>query len=89
MKGEFDAARDAAMVEAVGSLKKIREALGWTQRQLGEEMGLPAKTAQAKVSDWEMGRRPISYNLLQKMAAALGQEADAKVVISLAPIKKT
>lgn len=40
-------------------LKRAREALGLTQFQLGEKLGLEPRHAQATVSKWESGTWPV------------------------------
>lgn len=50
------------------NIKKARLKAGWTQKQLGEKMGITLQT----VAQWETGRRTPKFETLQKLAAALG-----------------
>jgi transcriptional regulator with XRE-family HTH domain len=88
MKGKFDEEREAAALAAAQSLRKIREALGWSQRELAERMGLKGKRAQSTVGEWETGVRPISYNVLENMAEALGQQVSVEVRYKIEPLPK-
>lgn len=89
MKSEFSDRKEAAAREAVKSLRKIREALGWSQRELGERMGLTGKRAQSTVGDWETGARPISENVLSAMAEALGQTVSVELRYVLTPMTRS
>lgn len=50
------------------NIRKARLKAGWTQKQLGEKMGITLQT----VAQWETGRRTPKFETLQKLAAALG-----------------
>lgn len=79
----FRAARVAAGLDAVGKLRERREAMGMSQRTVGEAMGLTPKQAQLKVGQWERGDRPPSYAQLAAYAAAVGMRIEVGVSFTL------
>lgn len=79
----FTAARVAAALKAVRELRAQREALGMSQRQVGEAMGLTPKQAQLRVGQYERGDRPISYAQLALYAAAVGMRVEVGVSFEL------
>lgn len=54
-------------------LSGLRDAVGWTQRELGVKMG---GVSPARISDWEHDRREISKDAAKKLAALLKVPAD-------------
>jgi len=48
-------------------IRRAREAKGWTQWQLADELGL----SQPTISDWEAGAIAPSFDNLPKLAKAL------------------
>ena len=54
-------------------LKHLRQAAGWTQQQLAERAGL----VQSNVSHLERGEREPSWEVLGRLADALGVRLDA------------
>jgi transcriptional regulator with XRE-family HTH domain len=54
-------------------LKELREAAGFSQKELAERAGL----AQASVSNWEQNLREPSWSNVVALAAALGVRTDA------------
>lgn len=54
------------------NLKECRKALGMTQDQLAKLLGV----TQGAVAQWENGNTHPAYNLLPKIAAALGVTID-------------
>lgn len=83
----FTAARVAAALDAVSRLRARREALGLSQRQVGEAMGLTSKQAQLKVGQWERGDRPPSYAQIAAYAAAVGMRVEVGVSFTLHEIE--
>lgn len=79
----FTAARVAAALDAVSKLRTRREALGMTQRQVGEAMGISPKQAQLKVGQWERGDRAPSYAQIAAYAAAVGMRIEVGVSYTL------
>lgn len=55
------------------TLTLLRSALGWTQKELADATGIPSSV----LSDYEKGRRTLSPERLQTVAAALGVEPEA------------
>ncbi|HHW36777.1 MAG TPA: helix-turn-helix transcriptional regulator [Bacillales bacterium] len=49
-------------------IKKLRESKGWTQSQLA----LKSRVSQSAISDIESGKRNPSFNVIKKIANALG-----------------
>lgn len=56
-----------------GWLSGLREAVGWTQRDLGVKIG---GVSPARISDWEHDRREISKDVAKKLAALFKVSAD-------------
>ena len=54
-------------------LSGLREAVGWTQRELGVKLG---GVSPARISDWEHDRREISKEAAKKLASLLKVSAD-------------
>jgi transcriptional regulator with XRE-family HTH domain len=79
----FAAAREAAALDAVRKLRERREALGMSQRQVGEAMGLTPKQAQLRVGQYERGDRAIPYAQLAAYAAAVGMRVEVGVSFDL------
>ena len=53
-------------------LSKAREALGFSQRELGSRMGLPDETAATRVNRYERGGSEPDLRTAQEVADALG-----------------
>lgn len=53
-------------------LAKAREALGFSQRELGSRMGLPDETAATRVNRYERGGSEPDLRTAQEVADALG-----------------
>jgi transcriptional regulator with XRE-family HTH domain len=52
-------------------VRAAREALGMTQQQLGEAVGLDPRWAQSIVARWESGERPIPRARIRRVAEVL------------------
>lgn len=61
------------------NIKKYREAMGLTQPQLAEKMGL-GEYGQQQVSQWENGKRSPNKKTLAKIAEILRQPVEAFMV---------
>jgi transcriptional regulator with XRE-family HTH domain len=72
--------------QIVRKLKEIRETIGWSQRQVGQAMGVTTKTPEGRVSGWERGDRTPTDENLAAWAAALGMEL--RITRTLAPATK-
>lgn len=83
----FTAARVAAALDAVGRLRTRREALGLSQREVGEAIGITPKQAQNRVGQWERGDRPPSYAQLAAYATAVGLRVEVGVSFTLHEIE--
>jgi len=53
-------------------IREAREAIGLTQQQLGERIGLKPNSAQPVVAGWERGDRPIPRRRVKEVADLLG-----------------
>ena len=53
------------------TIRKVREAAGLTQQQLGERCGYIGIKAQIYVARWEAGIRPVPKNKLKVISATL------------------
>ena len=54
-------------------LTTLRSSLGWNQKDLGQAAGLP----HGFISDYEVGRRPLTRPKLEELAAILGYPSEA------------
>jgi transcriptional regulator with XRE-family HTH domain len=62
-------------------LAQLREAAGFTQRQLADKLGVPL----SNITFWERSEKPPRTGILPKMAEALGVSVDA--LLRVGPIK--
>lgn len=61
--------RDKVLLQAVGGrIRAARESKGWTQKQLAQACGW----AQGTVSNYELGKRSIRLDEIEKLASVLG-----------------
>ena len=66
-------------------LAQLREASGFSQRQLAEKLDVPL----SNITFWERSEKPPRAEMLPKMAAALGVSVDALLRIEPVKPKKT
>ena len=57
-------------------IKAARLRCGYTQKELGEKMGYPAKSGEVAVARWEAGTRPVPIDKIRPLAAALNLTLD-------------
>lgn len=57
-------------------LKKLREAYNLSQTDLGEELGVPAKSAPNVIGSWEKSKREPNFNMLVKITKFFGVSTD-------------
>ena len=55
-------------------IREAREAIGLTQQELGERIGLKSDSAQPLVAGWERGDRPVPRKRVKRVAELLGLE---------------
>lgn len=58
------------------NIRKLREAKGWTQHELGVKLDFPDEYAQQRVSSYEAGRRSPNKKTLQRIAGLFGTAPD-------------
>ncbi|MDP9122074.1 MAG: helix-turn-helix domain-containing protein [Acidobacteriota bacterium] len=71
-RGATDPAAAPSRASFGQRLQRLREARGWTQRQLAEQIGLDSTT----VSSWEAGRHCPPLDPLVRLAQILGATTD-------------
>src|SRR5689334_4625823 len=54
-------------------LTTLRTSMGWSQKELGQAAGLP----HGFISDYEVGRRPLTRPKLEELAAILGYPSES------------
>ncbi len=64
------------------ALTVLRSSKGWSQKELSQAAGLP----RGMISDYEMGRRPLSPRKLEAFAALLGIDAE-EMEVALLPTR--
>jgi transcriptional regulator with XRE-family HTH domain len=64
------------------ALTVLRSSKGWSQKELSQAAGLP----RGMISDYEMGRRPLSPRKLASLAAILGIDAE-EMEVALLPAR--
>lgn len=79
----------ANALAAQSELRAAREALGWTQEQLGEACGLPA-TLVCSVERGAAGRMAVAMKqaLRERVAASLDTDPDAEALAALRGLRR-